>query len=253
MPNLKGPNRRIRKLYVNVVQSMITYGSPIFAKDVTSRNKKSERTIRQILRNLAIRQARCYRTVSHNAATLLAGSPFLNFVMKERAGRYQIIQEWKDRGIYLSVVMRSRLKERGLAIILSSESFKFSPATDASEGTCTVLERKGSPSVITVRPEKTTEHTVMECPAFNEERQELVSKIGSNLRLDRIIQVTMENKEKEETFATFCEKVMLQKENDERVRRGEVTVLPSYSDCDDNESLPLDGSTRLLNHLMAFQ
>ncbi|KAL0101885.1 hypothetical protein PUN28_018438 [Cardiocondyla obscurior] len=89
--------------------------------------------------------------------------------------------------------------------------------------------------------------------AFHEERQELVSIIGLNLRLDVIIQVVMEDKEKWEAFATFCEKVMLRKENDERIRRGEVTVVPSHTDGDDNQSLSLDRSTRLIKHLMATQ
>ncbi|XP_070527732.1 uncharacterized protein [Cardiocondyla obscurior] len=121
----------VSKMYANVVQSMVMYGSLIFAKDVIGRNKKSEKTIRQISRNLAIIQARCYRTVSHNAATLLAGSPPLNLVMEERAGRYQIIEEWKDRGIFPSATIRSRLRERSCKEIINQwkESLSTSPNT----------------------------------------------------------------------------------------------------------------------------
>lgn len=74
MPNLRGPREKQRRLYANVISSMALYGSPIWA-DALIASRRNTRSIRGIQRSCSIRMICAYRTVSFDAACLLAKSP----------------------------------------------------------------------------------------------------------------------------------------------------------------------------------
>ncbi|KAJ0178025.1 hypothetical protein K1T71_006898 [Dendrolimus kikuchii] len=72
VPNVGGPGAPCRKLYEGVVRSMALYGAPIWAESLTAKNAA---LLRRPQRALAVRAIRGYRTISFEAASLLAGSP----------------------------------------------------------------------------------------------------------------------------------------------------------------------------------
>lgn len=74
LPNLGGPKTSVRKLYTNVLHSMALYGAPVWAERM-SQDSFIRTLMHRSQRIMAIRIARCYRTVSHRAATTLAGVP----------------------------------------------------------------------------------------------------------------------------------------------------------------------------------
>jgi len=70
------------------------------------------------------------------------------------------------------------------------------------------------------------QHTLEECPAWAEERRVLVQVIGGDLSLPVVVSaiIRKENNWKEDNwkaFSSFCEVVMSQKEEAERIWRGE--------------------------------
>lgn len=71
MPNLRGPNYTRRKLYVNIVHSVILYASPVWGNNFVV-YKTYQTSIMRIQRCLALRVISAYRTVSYKAATLMA-------------------------------------------------------------------------------------------------------------------------------------------------------------------------------------
>ncbi|CAF4832895.1 unnamed protein product [Pieris macdunnoughi] len=71
MPNLGGPGGECRRLYANVVRAKALYGCPIWADKLNRYNKT---ILRQSQRVIAIRVARAYRTVSYDAACVIAGT-----------------------------------------------------------------------------------------------------------------------------------------------------------------------------------
>nr|XP_012236061.1 PREDICTED: uncharacterized protein LOC105680169 [Linepithema humile] len=72
LPNVGGPNSKVRRLYANVVQSVSMYGAPIWAGAVAaSRSIKAK--IHRLQQRLAVRIIRSYCTTSFVAATALAG------------------------------------------------------------------------------------------------------------------------------------------------------------------------------------
>nr|XP_032524409.1 uncharacterized protein LOC116775597 [Danaus plexippus plexippus] len=70
-PNLGGPSLRCRKLYMGVVRSITMYGAPIWVEHLAPENRL---VIRKLQRVMATRAVRGYRTISKDAACLLAGT-----------------------------------------------------------------------------------------------------------------------------------------------------------------------------------
>lgn len=73
MLNLQDPRKKTRKLYANAVSSIINYGAPIRCE--TTNNRKIRDKLRKMQHVLAIRVVAGYRTVSADAAFLLARIP----------------------------------------------------------------------------------------------------------------------------------------------------------------------------------
>jgi hypothetical protein len=73
MPNLGGPGGGARRLYLGVVQSIAMYGAPVWYPELVAR-RRNLTLLKGVQRSLAIRAARGYRTISWEAATVVAGS-----------------------------------------------------------------------------------------------------------------------------------------------------------------------------------
>jgi len=65
------------------------------------------------------------------------------------------------------------------------------------------------------------QHTLEFCPAWAEERRVLVSEVGADLSLGTVVAAIVSRETAWRTMVFFCSKVILQKEDQERVRRGE--------------------------------
>lgn len=68
----------------------------------------------------------------------------------------------------------------------------------------------------------TADHTLAQCPAWTEERNRLKEKVGCDLTIPKIVEAMLEKEEAWKSFSTFCGKVMREKEDAERIRRGET-------------------------------
>ncbi|XP_011879609.1 PREDICTED: uncharacterized protein LOC105568485, partial [Vollenhovia emeryi] len=65
----------------------------------------------------------------------------------------------------------------------------------------------------------TAQHTLAECPAWADERAVLVHEVGQDLSLPAVIAAILEEERSWHAFASFCERVLTQKEAAERERR----------------------------------
>lgn len=79
MPNIGGPGGKARRMFATVIHSIVLYEAPVWANDA-QKSKKLITILRGMQRTMAIRSIRGYRTISHMAATLLAGYPPLEMV-----------------------------------------------------------------------------------------------------------------------------------------------------------------------------
>lgn len=71
MPNLRGPTEAKRRLYIETDKSVILYGAPIWSEEL-QRSGSFMRALDRVMRTLALRAISAYRSVSLDAALLLA-------------------------------------------------------------------------------------------------------------------------------------------------------------------------------------
>jgi len=94
IPNLRGPSEGKRKLYGNIVQSVVMYGAPVWENNFT-RNRTIQRPITRIQRYMAIRTIAGYRTISYEVATILARTLPWALVAEKCKNTYMKIREAK--------------------------------------------------------------------------------------------------------------------------------------------------------------
>ncbi|XP_070159469.1 uncharacterized protein [Polyergus mexicanus] len=115
LPNLGGPDGRVRRLYANTVRAVALYGSPA---DALVANRRGSMLLRRVFRRVAIRVVRGYRTVSHTAATLLAGMPLVELYADMYAHVYARTRELGGLGVVLTPKVKAavRLQARRRAL-----------------------------------------------------------------------------------------------------------------------------------------
>ncbi|KAA5553009.1 hypothetical protein F3G12_18580, partial [Acinetobacter baumannii] len=72
LPNVGGPDQVTRRLYTGVVRSMALYGAPVWGQSLAVGVAK---LLQRPQRTIAVRVIRGYRTISFEAACVLAGTP----------------------------------------------------------------------------------------------------------------------------------------------------------------------------------
>lgn len=91
MPNVEGPSKLKRRLLNSVAHSKILYGAEVWA-DATENVGARQRLI-SVQRRSAIRTISAYRTVSANADLVLASTPPIDLLARERSEIYQEIHQ----------------------------------------------------------------------------------------------------------------------------------------------------------------
>lgn len=266
MPNLRGPDERVRRLYVEVLHSILLYGSPIWA-DKLARSKKTGTLVRRIQRQIAIRVIRAYRTVSMAAATALARVPPLDMIANARKRVYDKIRDLKTRDCTLTAravdALKLKAQREMITEWLSRLQDPYNPGRwtlsaliphftswiSRSHGQLTfrmtqVLTGHGCYGKYLHRIGKvptpccehcsgaldSAHHTLSECTAWSAQRTVLQATIGTDLALTRVVQTILESAEKWSAFALFCESVMMAKEGAERERQAAARHLSTGCD-----------------------
>ncbi|KMQ89538.1 reverse transcriptase [Lasius niger] len=96
MPNLRGPDERRRRLFANVVLSVILYGAPVWGDAIAT--SKLLPALYRLQRSVAQRVISAYRTVSSNAALLLARIPPIKLLAVMRKRAYERIKTHREDG-----------------------------------------------------------------------------------------------------------------------------------------------------------
>lgn len=108
IPNTHGPNEGKRRMLAYSIQSMMTYGAPVWAESVKAMSNKN--ILRKTQRPLAIGVTRAYCTVSTEALLVLAGMKPLDFLAEEHQRRYQNKRHGKNEDAE-SITMEKWQKE----------------------------------------------------------------------------------------------------------------------------------------------
>ncbi|RLU18098.1 hypothetical protein DMN91_010341 [Ooceraea biroi] len=258
MKNLRGPSDKKRKLYANTIYAILLYGAPIWADELEA-NKRMKVTMRKLQRKLALRIISAYRTVSYDAAEILAGLPPIDLAAEKMRKVYERKQEIVTRGGAITerainaiqkqeeANMIRKWKERLMGGSKSGQRVReatlpcFEQWIERKHGNMTfhmtqMVTGHGSfgeyglkigKSVNArcyhcISPMDSAQHTIEVCAAWKEEREQLRRKVKGSLTLDNIIEEILETKEKWTAFSVFASNVMLKKEEEERRREREL-------------------------------
>lgn len=266
LPNLHGPDERVRRLYVTVLNSVLLYGAPVWVNELRRVSCRTRSPFRRVQRQMALRTIRAYRTVSYDAATALARIPPLDLLAIERSKMYQYTRQAKADGYQLTERALTALKKRTQLEMLSEWKTRLSDFRVAGRTSIQALlpelERwyTREHGQLTYRMTQlitghgvfgdylfriqraltpvcehcgegvdTAYHTIAECSAWTAHRRLLRPAFEEDLSLRHIISVILESEEYWQTFANFSEAVMLTKKAAERARQ---LQLPSSSGQD---------------------
>lgn len=243
---------------------MALYAAPVWEDALTARNVAA---LRRPQRAMAVRIIRGYRTISFEAASLLAGSPPWDLDAKLLASLYWWRVEAVEQGERLVPrQVEARRAELRQALVAEWRTRLAQPTAGhaAVAAVRPVLEEWLNRShgalgfrltqVLTghgcfgkylcrIGREPTSQchhcgdcrvdtalHTLAECPAWAEQRRDLVAAVGAagNLSLPAVVSTMVGSESGWNAVATFCEAVMLAKEAAEREREA-ASSHPSRS------------------------
>lgn len=243
MPNLRGPDERRRRLYGNVVLSIILYGAPIWGDAV--KNSRVLGNLVSLQRSLAQRIISSYRTVSGDAACLLARLPPIRFIAPMRKRIYDNLKEHQINGT-LDKRVKTEIKNKAIMAMYAEWSRYLESPNSPGEFTKLFLvprleawmtRKYGSSMTFHVtqvltghgcfskflyrigRRESTlcqlcgeevddVLHTLRECPVWDLERIQMREAVGLNrwFSLGEVVDSILETREKWDSFCWVCGK-----------------------------------------------
>ncbi|KAI4472925.1 hypothetical protein M0804_015554 [Polistes exclamans] len=92
LPNLHGLGEKKRRLYGSVIQSVLHYGAPVWWR-AAAEDSRVKRAIRSFQRRVAIRVCCAYRTVSFHAVMMVAGIIPLDHLAPQLAEAYAALRD----------------------------------------------------------------------------------------------------------------------------------------------------------------
>lgn len=105
MPNIGGPRASKRRLISSVIHSQILYAAPVFSTAMSNINLVKK--LNRVRRLMAIKISSAYRTISGEAAGVIAGIPPIELIIKERTEVYRgldkervgenVIESWQHK------------------------------------------------------------------------------------------------------------------------------------------------------------
>lgn len=261
LPNIGGPRGNVRRLYLTAVGSMALYGAPVWHGEVGA-SRRIRDALRTMQRRLAASAARAYKTVGYEAACLLAGVLPWSHLAGMHASSYwerrattqtaehplagdrtapclrtraRVIGEWESE---LAHKARSRVVGAVLPVLrewLDSRQGGLSFRTVQvltghgcfGEYLHSMARRETTASCHECGAARdTAQHTLEECPEWATQRGVLTNVIGGDLSVRAVVAAIVRSREAWETFSSFCEQVMAQKEKNERSRERDPNAAP---------------------------
>nr|XP_012218474.1 PREDICTED: uncharacterized protein LOC105669866 [Linepithema humile] len=218
-------------------------------------------------RQMAACIARSYRTVSYAAVTALAGMILLEFLAEMYADVYRRTKELRhngrlaqqEPGAVINIKRQARMRAINSWINqLNDPNIPGRRTTEAirpclpewmdrvrggltyrltvvlsghgcfGKYLCCIGKKHTTQCHHCAADRDSAQHTLEECPAWAKERRALVTVVGRDLSLPALVKIMLEEEEKWRAVLSFCEQVMLQKEEAEREKRGK-NPLPLFN------------------------
>lgn len=117
--NTTGPPQHKRRLYMSVINSILLYAAPVWATEI-NRVKERRKIFNNINRLTAMRTIRAYRTISMDAAMILAGTPPTDIMALRYLEIYKETEKLKSKGQTITaktkIEIKNGIKDRTLIL-----------------------------------------------------------------------------------------------------------------------------------------
>lgn len=258
LPNLKGPSALKRQLYAGVLHSLMLYASPLWSESLM-RWTTYRAPLLKIQRQMALRVISGYRSVSYEAAQLLARMPPIHLLAARQRCIYIRFQELKQTD---EDTLEARFEVRKAANLLMRRQWTILlqgdgiPGQRVREAILPVLDRwldhrRAGVNYYTTQlftghgsygqylhkigrressacPDcgeaiDTPEHIMEDCPKWDEERTSLRAVFDADLPLTwtALLPSALDYEEKWFAIATFARNILTRREIAERERERE--------------------------------
>lgn len=217
LPNKFGARNDKRKLLANVVTSIIRYGAETWTNAIKSENNRDK--LKRVHRLAVLRVVSAYRTISYDAACVIAGMfPICQILdedtkcglSKRRRGilertthREQSLLEWqnawdkstKGRWTHRLIPKIKPWLERRHGEVGYHLTQLLTGHGSFATYLCHKIKKKDSPNCPTCSNEQESpEHVLFTCPRFDEERYELTRKVPT-INADNMVEMMCSNEE----------------------------------------------------------
>lgn len=199
MPNVGGPKMSKRRILACVAQSQILYGAPVWY--TATDNKCLNRKLMRIQRLMSIRVISAYRSISAEAAGVIAGIPPIDLLIEERRAVYDGV----DRNVARMSLNRSwqerwRTSSKGrwtYKVIPEIERWTNRPWIEVDYCMTQALSGHGCFKAFLYKRKRSNtdlcpycknlddvEHTLFFCPRWRETRKKYLEATGNPFTLE---------------------------------------------------------------------
>jgi hypothetical protein len=243
MPNVSAATPSRRRLLGNVVHSLLLFGAPIWADRMSVKGRTE---MAKVQRKTALRVTSAYRTVSKEAALVVASMPPIDMLASERQYMFnnkhdaqakitaiqKTLQAWQAN--WDAATTKGRWTHRlipNLEPWLSRKhgetSFLITQALTGHGCFPAYLHRFGkldSPACwFCGHIPDDANHTLFECDAWASRRSRVNILLGSTISHENLILLMIKSQESWAIISNFIIEVMKKKENEERRRQSAPT------------------------------
>lgn len=242
MPNKGGPRSSKRRILGSVTHSIMLYASPVLRQPM--KKARIRQYYAQVQRRMAVRICSAYRTVSTEAALVIAGIPPIDLLVAERANilemggakcsgqarkteRESLMEAWQNRwregtkGSWTRTLIADL--QPWVKRTHGELSFHLTQAMTGHGSFGAYLHKIGkaesSACVDCATAEDTAQHTIFECERWREQRGELKEKVGRRVTPDNIVGMMLEKEENWLAITQYVSGVISVKEEEERNRQ----------------------------------
>ncbi|KAJ8913788.1 hypothetical protein NQ315_002694 [Exocentrus adspersus] len=229
LPNIGGPQTRKRRIISTAAQSIMLYGAEIWAPAMD---------VQKYRKQLLIRVAAAYRTVSLEALQVISGIPPIDLLARERRDKYvygETKQQIRARTMRIWEERWSReIKGAWTRELISNVGrwvdrkhgevgYHFTQWL-TGHGSFGKYRRKINKTITAEcyhceqDVEDDPEHTFFRCPRWVDVREGLEREVGNTLRPGNIISIMLETERNWNAIKIGIENIMREKEAEERRR-----------------------------------
>lgn len=239
MPNVGGPGQEKRLVLNGIVNSILLYGSPVWAPAL--RIKKLKYMLGATQRRMLVRVVSGYRTISTWAAQVVAGVPPIHMLIEEEVELFECGQErsenlkaeirertlrkwqqqWEEhtetaqwtKTLIKNVVTWTKCKHRRTDYFLT----QFLTGHGRFGSYTTRMKIKTDDRCAYCGLTDTPEHTILNCVRWSVARTEVEIELDAELNTGNIIDIMMRDRRSFKAIHGFVRTVLLTKEQEERL------------------------------------